>query len=93
MANKAKHAFGELARVDEAIASGTLNAYDILFVQDENGKHYVGWISKDGEKIICDNSSEIADLKTELKTEFDAKIEEKVEEKVSEITSYEIIEF
>lgn len=93
MANKAKHAFGELARVDEAIANGTLNAYDILFVDGEDGKHYVGWIDKEGNKVICDNAEQITELKTELKAEFDAAIEEKVEEKVAEVTSYEIIEF
>lgn len=52
--NKAKHAFGALERIDEALSSGAINAYDILFVKDENGKPYVGWIDKDGNKVICD---------------------------------------
>lgn len=85
MANRAKHAFGELSRVDEAIASGALNEYDILFVKDENGKPRVGWIDKDGNKVICDSSAEIDALKEEL--------EATIEDKVSEVASYEVVEF
>lgn len=53
--NKAKHAFGMLENIDEALSLGKIDRYDILFVKDENGKPYVGWIDKDGNKVICDS--------------------------------------
>lgn len=59
MADKAKHAFGALERVDEAIASKKVDAYDILFVKDEKGKPYVGWIDKDGNKVIVKEEDEV----------------------------------
>jgi hypothetical protein len=59
MANKAKHAFGMLEKIDEALSAGKIDAYDILFVKDENGKPYVGWIDKNGNKVICDSTEEV----------------------------------
>lgn len=35
MANKAKHAFGSEANIDSALANGTLDAYDILFLNEK----------------------------------------------------------
>lgn len=55
--SKARHAFGMLENVDAAIADTTIDAYDILFVKDANGKPYVGWIDKDGNKVIVDNAA------------------------------------
>lgn len=54
--NKAKHAFGMLENIDKALAEGVINNYDILFVKDANGKPYVGWIDKDGNKVVCDSA-------------------------------------
>ena len=71
MAEKAKHAFGALENVDSAIASGKIDAYDILFVKDANGKPYVGWVDNKGQKVICDNSADIADVEEELATKAD----------------------
>lgn len=59
MANRARHAFGTLERIDVALSAGTIDAYDILFVKDENGKPYVGWIDKDGEKVIVQEEEQI----------------------------------
>ncbi len=60
MANeRAKHAFGTLEKVDSALAAGTIDAYDILFVKDANGKPYVGWVDKDGNKVIVEEDDEI----------------------------------
>lgn len=56
---KAKHAFGALERIDGAIAAGKIDAYDILFVKDADGKPYVGWIDKDGNKIIVQEEDEV----------------------------------
>lgn len=57
--DKARHAFGTLENIDTALSSGTINAYDILFVKDANGKPYVGWIDKEGNKIIVQEDEKI----------------------------------
>lgn len=82
MAEKAKHAFGALEKIDSALASGTIDAYDILFVKDASGKPYVGWIDKDGQKVICDDTAEFAELESQIAAkvsadEVDAKIANK----------------
>lgn len=53
MAKMAKHAFGSEAKVDEALAAGTIDAYDILFLNE--GK--VGWIDKEGHKVIAEDKT------------------------------------
>jgi hypothetical protein len=70
MAEKAKHAFGALENIDSAISSGKIDAYDILFVKDSEGKPYVGWIDKDGKKVIVDHTPDL----TKLEGEFEAQI-------------------
>lgn len=70
MAMKAKHAFGMLENVDTALSSGKIDAYDILFVKDADGKPYVGWVDKEGKKVIVDNSAEFAALEKEIATKF-----------------------
>ena len=68
MADKAKHAFGMLENVDAALSAGTIDSYDILFMKDANGKPYVGWIDKQGQKVIVDDSAEFAALEAEIAT-------------------------
>lgn len=93
MANKAKHAFGTLENIDQALANGVIDSYDILFVKDANGKPYVGWIDKDGNKVICDSDDvdlsgieeEIASIESVIATkanaeDVDAKIAAAMEE-------------
>ena len=36
-----------------------IDSYDILFVKDSNGKPYVGWIDKDGNKVIVQEEDEV----------------------------------
>ena len=59
MANRARHAFGTLERIDDALMNGAIDAYDILFVKDENGKPYVGWIDKEGNKVIVQEEDQV----------------------------------
>ena len=66
MADKAKHAFGALENVDSAISAGKIDAYDILFVKDAEGKPYVGWVDKDGKKVIVDDSAEFEALESKI---------------------------
>lgn len=65
---KAKHAFGMLENIDSAISSGAIDAYDILFVKNADGKPFVGWIDKNGNKVIVDDSAELAALEAEIAT-------------------------
>ena len=70
---RAKHAFGTLEKIDQALSNGTIDAYDILFVKDANGKPFVGWIDKEGQKVICDDSAEFAELEGQIATKANAK--------------------
>lgn len=83
MADRAKHAFGALERVDESIANGVLDAYDVLFVKDENGKPYVGWIDKDGNKVIVDNETDLSGIEAELETKANAEEVEALEGQIA----------
>lgn len=56
MAQKARHAFGRSANIDTALEAGTIDAYDILFL-DGDGDAKIGWIDKDGKKVIVENTS------------------------------------
>lgn len=68
MADKARHAFGMLENIDSALSSGAIDAYDILFVKNADGKPLVGWIDKDGNKVIVDDSAELNALAEEIAT-------------------------
>lgn len=59
MANKVKFAFGTLENVDSAIAAGTVDSYDVLLLKDADGKPYIGWVDKDGNKVICEDDEKI----------------------------------
>ena len=59
MAEKAKHAFGALENIDAALSAGKIDAFDILFVKDANGKPYVGWIDKEGNKVIVQETEKV----------------------------------
>lgn len=59
MADRARHAFGALENVDIALSNGAVDAFDILLLKDANGKPYVGWIDKDGNKVIVEESEKV----------------------------------
>ena len=59
MADRARHAFGTLEKIDDALSAGTIDSYDILFVKDANGNPYVGWIDKEGNKVIAQGKPQI----------------------------------
>lgn len=55
---KARHAYGKSANLDAAIASGTIDSYDILFLDgDTNPK--IGWITKEGVPVFVDNEPRV----------------------------------
>ena len=81
--NKAKHAFGALERVDENIASGKLDAHDILFVTNADGKPYVGWVDKDGNKVIVNDDAEFDALESEIAKKANAEEIESLENQIA----------
>ena len=98
MAEKAKHAFGTLENIDKALSEGKIDAYDILFVKNAQGKPFVGWIDKDGNKVICENTAELSALEAQIATKVDADavqtmVNSAVETAVEEAIAVEVVEF
>lgn len=62
MADKARHAFGMLENIDAALAEGKIDAYDILFTKDANGKARIGWIDKAGKKVIVEAGENVINI-------------------------------
>ena len=89
---KAKHAFGMLENIDSAISEGKIDSYDILFVKNADGKPFVGWIDKDGNKVIVDDSAELAALEKEIATKVGAKDVETAIATKADITDVEALE-
>lgn len=58
MAEKAKHAYGSRANLSAAIASGAIDAYDVLFLNGENETPAIGWMDKNGNPVIIENNTE-----------------------------------
>ena len=83
MADKARHAFGMLENIDSALSSGAIDSYDILFVKNADGKPFVGWIDKDGNKVICDDSAELAVLEAAIATKVGAEEVESLESQIA----------
>lgn len=59
MANKSKLAFGSSAGIEAALASGDIDAYDILLL-DDGDEQRIGWVDKNGiAKIVENNNIEV----------------------------------
>ena len=43
---RSKHVFGSLVSLEAAIAAGKVDAYDILFLKDQNDVPVIGWLYK-----------------------------------------------
>lgn len=56
MAQTSKHAFGSKANIDAAKAAGTIDANDILFLDNRE----IGWIAKDGSTIMSTSRTQEA---------------------------------
>ena len=54
---RARHAFGSEKDIEKALASGSIDAFDILFLNE--GK--IGWITKQGEPLIIEDKQQIVD--------------------------------
>ena len=56
MAQTSKHAFGSKANIDAAKAAGTIDANDIMFLDNRE----IGWIAEDGSTIISTSRTQEA---------------------------------
>lgn len=101
MAERAKHAHGSRKNLENAIAQGVVNEYDVLFLSGEGESNAIGWVSKDGDAIIIDPVAEVSKLEGELKTELatkvsaeevDVKINTTVTEKVETVVTEKVTE-
>lgn len=48
---KARHAYGTSANLQAALSAGTIDAYDILFL-DGDTEPKIGWVDKNGNAVI-----------------------------------------
>ena len=53
MANRARHAFGSSASLQQAIQAGKVDYFDILFL-DGDTQPKIGWIDKTGNPVIVE---------------------------------------
>lgn len=89
---RSKHAFGELKNLDTAIESNLVDAYDILFMRDDNNKPVIGWVDKDGKPVIVTDEkadlteleADVAELETVVSTKANA---EEVNAEISALVS------
>lgn len=78
MADKAKHAYGSRKNLEAAIASGAIDAYDVLFLNGEGETPAIGWMDKDGKPVIVETDlsgieADISALEGQIATKADAK--------------------
>lgn len=59
---RSRHIFGSHANLAAAIADGRVDAFDILFLKDENGKPIIGWLDRDNNPVfLVDETGESKD--------------------------------
>lgn len=54
---RSKHVFGSKKNLLAAIEAGKVDAFDILFLMDENDVPVVGWLNRDGEPVFLEDES------------------------------------
>ena len=96
MAERAKHAFGTSENLQNALNSGVIDAYDILFLDGDTDPK-VGWVDKNGVVRMVENGTDVdlsgieselatkanaEEVETQLATKADAK---EVDAKIDEI--------
>lgn len=81
MATKAKHAFGSSENIQAALNSGTIDAYDILFLDGDTDPK-IGWVDKNGNACLVNTKTDLSDVEAELATKADsAEVDEKLSSK------------
>lgn len=56
---KARHAFGSSSGIDAALEANKIDAFDILFLDGNTDNPKVGWIDKNGNKVIIEDKVQI----------------------------------
>ena len=74
MADKAKHAYGSRKNLDVALATGTVDAYDLLFLNGEGETPAIGWVDKNGNPIVLSPTDDLAKLEAQMETELASKV-------------------
>lgn len=54
---RSKHVFGSLVSLEAAIAAGKVDAYDILFLKDQNDVPVIGWLDKSGNPVFLEDET------------------------------------
>ena len=97
MADKAKHAYGSRKNLSAAIASGSVDAYDVLFLNGEGETPAFGWVDKNGNPVVIAPSDDIAALEVQVESaladkanvgDVDAKINTAVADTVANANAY-----
>lgn len=91
MADRAKHAFGNLANVQAALDAGKIDAYDILFLDGET-KPKVGWIDKNGVFRLVESEADFSELEAAIATKADASDVEMLESQIATKVGAEEVE-
>lgn len=82
MANKARHAFGNLDAVESALNAGKIDACDILFLDGDTDPK-IGWIDKDGIFRLVENKADLSEVEAELATKASVEDVEVLEGQIS----------
>lgn len=87
---KARHAFGNLADVQNAINDGKVNEFDILFL-DGDTEPKIGWIDRNGVFRLVQNEADFSELEAVIATKADATDVEALEtEMATKVTAEEV---
>ena len=70
MAERAKHAYGSRANLENAIANGAVDAYGVLFLKGEGETPAIGWVDKNGNPVVITPADDLATLEAELETKI-----------------------
>lgn len=74
MADKTKHAYGSRKNLNTAIASGTVDAYDLLLLNGEGETPAIGWVDKNGNPVVISPTDDVAKLESQMNTELANKV-------------------
>ena len=90
MAEKARHAYGKSENLQNALDSGAVDAFDILFLDGDTDPK-IGWVDKSGNPIIMKSTTELEGQVEELVTEIESKIStEEAEAKINEVVTEKV---
>lgn len=59
---RSKHAFGSYEKIDEAIQNKTVDEFDILFTIDKDENAHIGWVDRDGKKVMLRDRNQVVAL-------------------------------